>query len=236
MGAAGRRRRQQGHPLSSPTSPRAHRSTRFALRLAAVALVALAGLVGAGNANAAPCWKVLINDWYDGRIDKVYPARCYGEAIKRLPRDVKDYASAEEDINRALQQRLVSPRRTGTREGDKTRTIPTGNDSGGGGTNGDGTDGGGGGTTGGPEPPTETRAEPPTETTAGDEVPGRDESGGILDTFGPSNADAVPLPLLILAGVALLLLAAAAVSFVTRRLQKRRLPGGPPGPPEPPLQ
>jgi hypothetical protein len=48
-----------------------------------------------------------------------------------------------------------------------------------------------------------------------------------IQKLGPSNAASVPLPLVILGGVALLLLAAACVSFVNRRLQQRRPP--PPG-------
>jgi len=45
----------------------------------------------------------------------------------------------------------------------------------------------------------------------------------LIDKIGPSNADSVPLPLLVLAGIALLLLAAAAASFVARRIQARRM-------------
>jgi hypothetical protein len=45
----------------------------------------------------------------------------------------------------------------------------------------------------------------------------------LIDKIGPSNADAVPLPLLVLAGIAFLLLAAAGGSFVARRIQARRV-------------
>jgi hypothetical protein len=45
----------------------------------------------------------------------------------------------------------------------------------------------------------------------------------LVDKIGPSNADSVPLPLLVLAGIAFLLLAAAAASFVARRIQARRM-------------
>ena len=48
-----------------------------------------------------------------------------------------------------------------------------------------------------------------------------------IEWLGPSDAGAVPLPLLILAGVAFLLLAAAGGSLVNRRLQERRLPPPP---------
>ena len=62
---------------------------------------------------------------------------------------------------------------------------------------------------------------------------GHDE--GFLDqlahAIGPSRADAVPLPLLILAGLAMLLLAAAAASLIAKRVQARRTP--PPDTPRP---
>jgi hypothetical protein len=43
-----------------------------------------------------------------------------------------------------------------------------------------------------------------------------------LDKTSPRNADSVPLPLLILAGLALLLIAAGAAGLVARRLRARR--------------
>jgi hypothetical protein len=45
-----------------------------------------------------------------------------------------------------------------------------------------------------------------------------------LNKLGPDNADSVPLPLLILAGLALLLIAAGAAGLVSRRLKARRVP------------
>jgi hypothetical protein len=53
----------------------------------------------------------------------------------------------------------------------------------------------------------------------------------IAHAIGPSSADAVPLPLLILAGLAMLLLAAAAASLIAKRVQARRT--GPPDAPPP---
>jgi hypothetical protein len=69
-----------------------------------------------------------------------------------------------------------------------------------------------------------------------------DRPGGffnwLLDTVGPKNADSVPVPLLILGGIALLLLGAAATSYVARWYQARRMqmapsPAPPPGKPHP---
>ena len=59
---------------------------------------------------------------------------------------------------------------------------------------------------------------------------GPDDSGGgegffqqVLDKLGPKNADSIPVPLLVLGSIALLLMGAAGVSYLTRYLQARRL-------------
>jgi hypothetical protein len=46
-----------------------------------------------------------------------------------------------------------------------------------------------------------------------------------FDKLGPDNADSIPLPLLILAGLSLLLIAAGAAGLVTRRVRARKAPG-----------
>jgi hypothetical protein len=52
----------------------------------------------------------------------------------------------------------------------------------------------------------------------------------VIDRIGPRNADSIPVPLLVLGTIALLLLGAAGVSYITRYVQARRMP---PAPPEP---
>ena len=56
----------------------------------------------------------------------------------------------------------------------------------------------------------------------------RDPDAGLFtqgfDKLGPNNADSMPLPLIILAGLALLLVAAGAVGLVTRRFRAGRIP------------
>ena len=51
-------------------------------------------------------------------------------------------------------------------------------------------------------------------------------ASGPVDTSGPSS---IPIPLFILGGLALLLLAAGGAGYLSRRAQARR-EGGPPGP------
>ena len=58
--------------------------------------------------------------------------------------------------------------------------------------------------------------------------PSSGHGGGLLGWIGPSDAQSIPLPLLVLGILALLLLAAAGATWLTRRLQARRV--GPPTP------
>ncbi len=54
----------------------------------------------------------------------------------------------------------------------------------------------------------------------------------LADKLGPSTAESVPVPLLVLGGLALALIAAAAISFGARRYQARKAAGETP-PPDP---
>jgi hypothetical protein len=177
-------------------------------------LVAAAVLVftTAGPAEAKstpPCWKTLINDWYDGRIDSTYPIHCYREALNHLPTDVETYSSARDDIRQALQERITQSHKGGGSAGS------SGGGASGGGTSGGGTSGGG--TSGGSSGSGSSGSG-----SGGD----KNTSGPIGDAFNstkPGSADSVPIPLIVLGAVALLLMAAGAAGFVARRMRTRRL-------------
>jgi hypothetical protein len=182
---------------------------RLLLPAALLALIAAAlfATTPAASAKAKTCGEKVVDDWYgDGRVDEVFPTHCYLDAIRSLPVDVKDYSNAEEDIRRALayaQQHKPDPGPTGG-------PAPTGTGS-------------------GPvaEPPTTDPVDDPTVPTVTTDDPESDTlaTPGV-DTSGPSS---VPIPLLILGGLALLLLAAGGAGYLSRRAQARRN-GGPPGP------
>ena len=191
-------------------SPRPQRSRSLAF-VAATLVVALAsGLaLAAGTAAPAaastPCWKTLINDWFDdGTVDQSYPRHCYIQAIQHLPRDIHTYSNAADDIRAAMLAQFKHKGGNGT--------PPS-------------------------SPPPQTSGNVPsassnTTPSASSGAPKAEEPkhGLILraiEWLGPSDAGAVPLPLLILAGVAFLLLAAAGGSLVNRRLHERRLPPPP---------
>lgn len=166
------------------------------LRLLAIALT-LTGVIAlttpAGASAAKPCWKQIVDDWYGNeRIDGSYSQACYREADQNIPQDLRDYSDLPGEIARA---RLRDLRDQRTETGEDIRTLA------GAGpvderTNGGGTSGSGNG--------------------------GDGAIGSALDALGPDSADSAPVPLLILAGLALLLVAAGATGLLSRKLSARR--------------
>ena len=157
-----------------------------------------------------------MNDWWDGRIDGIYPAQCYRDAIKNIDEQEAFYSSLPEDLSRALQSAIRT---------DRGRVVPPGQK----------------GRQNQKRPPRETsvsssdpRSDDPPEVAA--PQPGRREPKGffprLLDFIGPNNVDSLPLPLVFLAALALVLTAAGAAGMVSRRMQARRVGPGPTSPPD----
>lgn len=177
-----------------------------------VALVAM--LITAAPAMSASCGKQVVNDWYDNsRVDGIYPLSCYREAIRILPKDVRDYSNAEEEIGRALAyakqgKKDPGPKpTTATTPPETTPTTPPET------------------TPPGTTPPDTTTTETtPPDTTGTDTTP-LTVAGGDVDTSGPSS---VPVPLLVLGGLAVLLLAAGSAGYLARRAGGRKGGDGPP--------
>jgi hypothetical protein len=69
-----------------------------------------AGTARTSAATSSSCSARLLADWSDGRIDGLYPIRCYRRALESLPSDLKVYSSAPDDIAQALSQRIVQSR------------------------------------------------------------------------------------------------------------------------------
>jgi hypothetical protein len=162
-------------------------------------------------AAATPCWKTLLNDWYDGRIDHTYPIACYHAAIAHLPTDVQTYSSAKDDIARALQAALEADRKHHVTPSEdtlvpaQTTTTAIGGPSG-------GSSGGGSGSS---RTPTTLPYQAPN-------LPGNHPRGGfseLADKLNPSSPSSVPVPLLVLGGLALVLVAAGGVGLVLKRRQ-----------------
>jgi hypothetical protein len=178
------------------------------LSIATLAAALALGISAPAAASDTPCWKVVVSDWYrDGRIDNTYPLHCYQDALHHLPPDVKAYADASDEIQRAMQA-AIRDRRAGLAANDGSSTPhPKRNEPGGAAFSNPG--GGDGGPT------------------------AKGFLSRWIDWLGPKNAGSVPLPLLVLAAIALLLLAAAAASFVARRIQARRVVPAPASAPPP---
>jgi hypothetical protein len=156
---------------------------------------------GAGSASAkAPCWKTLLNDWYDGRIDGTYPVSCYTAAINHLPEDLQDYSQARSDLSRALENAILAL----------------------------------GGNSDEPPPP-DTMVPPQGGSSSTAHKEDKGFFSRVANALGPGNATSIPLPLLILASVGLLLIAAAGASVAARKIQARRAQTQPATvPPHPP--
>src|SRR6476619_8197199 len=122
------------------------------LKVAVVTALTAAALVGtavrpAPAQAATPCWKLLLNDWYDGRIDQTYSVHCYKDALKHLPADVQTYSSAHDDILRALQTAIAKQKKSNKPVSDTTPVPPASGGSGSGSGGGSGSGSGSGTTT-----------------------------------------------------------------------------------------
>ncbi|HEU5371391.1 MAG TPA: hypothetical protein VFU51_03290 [Gaiellaceae bacterium] len=171
----------------------------------AIVVLALAGAVARPTTAAAatPCWKALLNDWYDGRIDNTYPIHCYQDALRHLPADVQTYSSAHDDILRALQNARARLERSGKTVTPNTPVPPTS----------------------GPTPTKGTGkgGKQSTTTAPSTTSPGRTPPSGlpgVADKANNSGPTSVPLPLIVLGALALLLVAAGAGGLLLKRRQR----------------
>ena len=157
---------------------------------------------------AAPCWKRLLNDWYDGTINNRYPIPCYQQAISHLPADLRIYGSARDDIlaakAAALQNKNAPPEKNNPNtSADQTSTTTTTTET---------------VTKHGHTTTTSTVLVVPVHTTPPKKAGG---IGGALDKLNPGNPDSFPLPLLILGALAILLVIAGAGGMLWQRSHPR---------------
>ena len=181
-------------------------SLKLFVRAAVVVAALFAAVVHASPAAAAtPCWKLLLNDWYDGRIDHVYAVHCYQDALHHLPADVQTYSSAHDDILRALQSAIAKEKLAGKTVQPNSPVAPQ--------------------TSTTTTTATETGTTDSISTTTVAVVPGRKPDkglGGVAEQLNPSSSTSIPLPLLVLGGLAILLVAAGAAGLAAKRIQARK--------------
>ena len=163
--------------------------------------VSSAGAASKSASGTTPCWRLVLNDEYDGHIDGRYQLHCYKEAIRHLPEDSVIYGAARNDLIRAMTLAVAAEQKKGVKV-TNTTVLPAEDNS--------------------------------------RDLQGHKKKKGFLaaiaDKIGPGNASSIPLPLLILAGLGLLLVAAAGASFAARWISARRAnqPRPATSPPTPP--
>jgi len=185
---------------AAPVIPQSSQTARTLRALTAIVVVVAGAFVALSLSDSAaaatPCGKKVLADWFDnGRIDRLYPLHCYEEAIDAIPDDIRDYADAEEVISRALQSALRGDIAKG---GCDPSPDGSKNDC----VSGSGGKGGSGGSGG-----------------SSDGSGGESQAAPDVDTSGPSS---VPIPLLVLGGMSLALLAAGGLGYLSRRRQTAR--------------
>jgi hypothetical protein len=191
------------------------------LKRTAVLVIAagvFAMVFGAGSAFAKPCWKRLIDDWYDGRIDNYYPYSCVRAALKNAPEDLRTYSDLQSDLTRMLQtaqvkdshnRKVIAPNDNGHNSVKKTSRSSS----------------------------AVAQQSSKKDKDPGGVAPpggGSDPAGGpvqqVIRDTGPSDPSSVPIPLIALGSLAVLLVMSGLMGLVARRIRARRGAGGPPAP------
>jgi len=166
-----------------------HRNPYALVALLALVASAFVMLNVADPAMAqANCGRQVLEDWYDnGRVDKLYPPHCYEDAIDQIPRDLGPYVDAEEVISRALQSALNNELAPGGCDPTPDGDADDCREAG-------SPSGGNGGAGPGPG--------------------GNPEASPDVDATGASS---IPVPLMVLGGMSVALLAAGGLGYLSRR-------------------
>ena len=193
--------------------------TRLAL-LAVLCLAVLAATAGKAVAGRS-CGNQVIDDWYGsktGQLSKTYPLHCYKDALKIVARetDIDVYSNAKEDILRAMQLAIISKGKGGpgnpTADPTTADALPS--------------------FLGGPD--AKHGGEAPSGTQPATVQPRKSTGNNLPTVVKASSASAVPVPAIVLGGIAALLLILGGTAYIARRRQQRRQalrPQTEPGPP-----
>lgn len=168
-------------------------------RLVLLALL-VAFAVPAHAGAAVPCRNKVFNDWYaDGKIASTYPRGCYADALKHIPPDAQIYSSLADDIRAAMRAAI---RRT------HGKAVPR--------------QVGHGFTASSGKTVLATGKTPSDGTTGPRSASGPVAAAPVADTTQADGGSSLPLPILILGGLALALAAAGALGSGVRYARGRR--------------
>lgn len=172
----------------------------------ALALPIAAPATALAASPKTPCWQLVMNQWYAGEIKTIFQLSCYQQAIKHLPTDIQVYSSARDDITRALQTAIAYDNRQKAAAAAAAKAAAA-------------------------HPSSSTVvvkkkviAVPVVHTHGPGSTP-QASAPEILNSASPGGATSFPLPLVILGGLAIVLVAAGGIGLLIRRRQ-----GGGPGP------
>jgi hypothetical protein len=190
-----------------------HLLKRPSFRLAVLLLVVAAALAATASGAAArtSCGEKVIDDWYgskSGQLSKTYPYHCYRDALALIKgrSDLDVYSNASQDILFALQAAIASGKNGGGGPLDPTNSVYTA----------DALPSWHGG------PDAKNNGHAPASVIVVTPSLHSQPSGPIVDTFHGSSASSVPLPAIVLGGIAALLLMLGSAAYVARRRQLRR--------------
>src|SRR5581483_9005229 len=141
-----------------------------------------------------PCRDEIFNDWYkDGKVASTYPLSCYRDALKHIPPDVGVYSSLGDDIRLALQAAVNRShgQKVPTQVGNSQLTSSSG--------------------------PTSTTKHRPKDTAPTSPDPSQTTTTSPTKTTAiapaSSSSSGPPLPVLVLGGVAVALVAAGGIGL-----------------------
>ncbi len=163
-------------------------------------------LLVAPAAALADCGTTVIDDYLkDGTISGSYSQACYKSALQQIPTDMDIYTDVRGSINAAMNSGGSggTPAASNNQPGTTTSKEPKGTT----------TDGG-------------TTTEDGTTTDALPVAPGTTDGGLVgqaLNDIGPKKADELPMPVIVLGGLAILLILAGAGGLIAQRRSRRGL-------------
>ncbi len=191
------------------------------MRNCIVVLLALVAVAAFGPARAdakTPCRDRIYNEWYrSGQVASTYPLSCYRDALKHIPPDVVVYSSLSDDIRLALQAAIDRkhgrhvPTEVGSGNGTRATSSST-------------PSGGNAASSGDTSQPADTApdaADPGEMTTTPTPNPAIHV---VAANPAGTSSSGVPVPLIVLGGVALVLIASGGIGLGVRR-HRRGQPG-----------
>ena len=163
-------------------------------RLLLLATLLAVALPGPASAATNPCRNKVFNDWYpDGKIASSYPISCYRDALKHMPPDAAVYSSLGDDVRAAMRAaiRRANGHSAPLEVGHGSKAIGAGN-----------------------VEAALTSINKPHDPASGAST----IASGVPVAAGSSGT---PLPILVLGGLALVLVAAGAVGVGVRHVRGR---------------